>query len=1141
MQGRKEVGEATTRVFVNNQNTPFATVTIPTSPPREREKRFLGDSVYAELKRDTFASLGKGDKDSTGVAGLTSLRRNVRNMPGIMMEDVHPQLEDVYQRVMRRLQRKANYDEIGCPSLAVQFGIVDPTDEERSREKNEHDSDEPHTSAHSSSSNGAHVKTGAPRRKQRGRGLPRSAVLNSTGSDAEDDTFFLSQQPCPKTLRMVLEQVNATVTEKLRLADTGSLKNCLCFVFECRTMLERLLKEIPSYSQFQGEGERLPTAPQMQEMYQEFRRVPVVLPSAQFEKEASNGRVVASVLYNGLHPQSSLLAAGGEPSQPRQPEVRVSADSTPVNAGEDSAFETPGFEAGGEPPKVAHLGGVAIVIPPTYGKSMRTQQNGGRPMRAGAGMESRGNARFFGADTGRATSAVHPLSRDEPLDRKGAEEPAPILAASTTSNQAAPAVARNSGSVSTSGMDAAATAGAIVNSLLHAERERLVKQVFSVATLTDINNMSVVNREDYDELQAYARTLVVEIEERKQEVRALQEQLNEEREYTTQKRKVVQYLRETLYKECNILRSQLSVAQQKQIQYQSLLKEQQQALAHAASAMNAEGRGGTSVSTHEVTRLPNISSARFAQNEASVMGLSLAPGVQSFRRANLNVSAVSMARGSVNMEENEEGNSSVVAGSVSALTPSQRFSVEITAIQSLLDLVLLAVENDQVLPANAVRGKNVNTSLLANTMRDDEHHREEKLRNEFSERQREAKQNYSLGRAQMATLLSMKEQQIENMKKFSDMQFLGNYWEEKCSVLRSELRRIRKAVQEDLSTLKQFLVTTMETIIKRVYVVDSSLGENQTLFATQSALRDVISSAHSLLLPMLTTEYERGYHPWPLKLRNTMDPFSRMIKARYGDAQMILVREEMNALSSLYVAVHHYVMKNVVSPVLKRPLPGKTLRNLCALMSMNNGTSAELWTQIRVKYTRELGFQKSIAELNMLIVSLMYRQRIITERSAEAMQRAGMDPRLSGIPVQRTVNRIAERLHKAVADRAALRKRRQENARDVYRIWKKQQLDVYEGYPPPTPPQRLVVAEMDPHKHDVLLTAPPIVPRSKSNLETPPALSTSQPVNFWNRMLSTSVEGRWLMEEGAPPSVEENLSRGEQELPQGAQEAPSWS
>ncbi|RNF04548.1 hypothetical protein TraAM80_05146 [Trypanosoma rangeli] len=511
----------------------------------------------------------------------------------------------------------------------------------------------------------------------------------------------------------------------------------------------------------------------------------------------------------------------------------------------------------------------------------------------------------------------------------------------------------------------------------------------------------------------------------------------------------------------------------------------------------------------------------------------MAPGFHSSRRFNPNVSFVSMIRGSVNAEENEDGNCSDVGGGASAVVQTQRLSVEIMAIKSLLDLVLLAVENDQVLPANVARCTNVDVSLLTSTMRNDQHHREEEMRKEFSERQRQAKQNYSFGRAQMAALLSMKEQQIDNMKKFSDPRFLCNFWEKRCKILRSELRHIRKAVQEDLTSLRQFVVTTMEGIIKRVYVVDSSLSENQALFATQSVLRDIISSAHSLLMPMLTTEYERGYHPWPIKLRNTIDPFARMVRARYGDSQMMLVREEMNALGSLYVAAHHYVMNHVVTPVLKRPLPGKTLRSLCALLSMNKGTSAELWMKIREKYAHELSFQRSIAQLNMSIVSLMYHQRIITERSAEAMREAGMDPQLSGIPVQRTVNVIAEKLHKVVADRAALRKRRQENARDVYRIWKKQQIDINEGYPAPTLPQRLVVAEMNMQRKDFLSTIPPMPAHMENNSEGQSVFSTKQGANFWGRMFSTTTaQGKDLAEE-------DTSSSEEQELPQGAPGASS--
>ncbi|KEG09921.1 hypothetical protein DQ04_04441030 [Trypanosoma grayi] len=1088
------------RVFVNNQNTRTATVTIPTSPMRRSQVRAKG-GAYAELKRGAQRA-NTGDGCNVKVATKSS----IKGSGGIRRSEVHPQLEDVYQRVMRRLQAQANYEEIGLPSLAVQFGIVDASPDERSRDRNEWDMEDNRTSERSASS-GATVARGGSA-KRRGPQLPR--VVHSTKAEHDDDTLFLSQQPCPKTLRLVLEQVTATVAEKLRIADTGSLKNCLRFVFESRTLLDRLLKEIPTYSHFQGEGERLPTAMQLQELYQEFRRQPVVLPSATYARDTANGRVVACVgdERNGP-PNAAELAGGAEGSQPplplpavlqqqqqQVPKAQVSIQGASGQAqGPFAPLETTSRFGIPEPPKsVALPGGIAVPIPATYAKSTRSRQGGGgKPHQAGSSV---------------ATSFhVSPASTEASF-RSRADGRGPSHDKIAETARLDDAASMGGGAASLQATHRAAS-----------ERCCRATQEVAVGVLTEINNATVVSRDEHNALRAYAEKLEVEIEERKQEARELVEQLEEERAYTSQKRKVVQYLRQTLYKECSVLRSQLSAAQQKQIQYQSVIKEQQQTLSHAAYA---DARSGASVSAYESPRYPNSSVMRPNTYESSVTMMSLTPGLHSHRRMNPNASVFGFTRNSLHAEEHEDGNTSTVGGGAGngAATPIQRVSVDISAINSLLDLVLLAVENDQMLPNNVSKAKNANMTIIASAMTDDPHARQLKMKNEFEERQRQMKQSYTLSRVQTSNLLAVKDQQIECLKSSSEIQFLSEYWKEKAGVLRQELRRIRNAVQEELNNLKLFVLKTMSSIANHARVVDTTLRDNHSLHNTQSTLRDIISSARTLVVPMLTTEYARGYHPWPIKLRNTMDPFAHMVQARYGEGQLLAVREEMNALSDIYVAVHQYVMRSQATPQLKRPMPGRTLQRLCALLALNRATTSDVWLQIREKYTQERELQRRIAELNMSVVMLIFRQRIMTERSADAMQEAGMDPRLIGLPAQRTINMIAEQLHKVVAERAVLRKQRQDNARDVYRIWKSKQIDIYENYPPPTVPPRLVLGESDAVREGaVMMTQFGNVRKSSESLRRSISLQ-GRGNAFWERMLSTSDEGRNLVElHESPPNT----------------------
>ncbi|ORC86114.1 uncharacterized protein TM35_000301540 [Trypanosoma theileri] len=1175
MQQDEEDEEEEVRVFVNNQNTRSATVTIPKLTKRRQTR--IGDGFKHSgrnfgglaMAGQSSSAADDGNKNSSSTE-----KKNTRATASIVQGDIHPHLEDVYQRVMRRLQRRANYEEVRCPSLAVQFGIVDAADDEKSRERSDWDLDDHHTSLVSTSSSTTAGKSSFPRRRHpqphthSGKETSRGLTNTRSTVDPLDDTGFLSQQPCPQTLRLVLEQVTGIVADKLRMADVGSLKDCLRLVFESRAMLDRLLKEIPSYSQFQGDVERLPTAIQLHEIYQEFRQKPIVLPSASYVRDPVSGRVVATVGEVGDDAYSSTpTRRSNEMKQPQpleqqqeeEEEERKEEEKEKDHDKERRSTISPGTPSSppmplantptpGErsPPnslshvkKVALPSGISLTIPANYAKSSRTRQNTGRPSH-GNKSTSGHPSRLTSAHGERAEDGRHSSMKEKRTDTSPSR-PGTAGSASASAPSTSVSVANTVANVNTVGTSSSTTrlggngnTPALMQTIPPTERWRQATQQVSAGVLTDINSSTVVSREEYEELIAYSKKLEVDIEEQKREIKELTKELNEEKAYTSQKKKVVQYLRETLYKECSVLRAQLSTAQQKQIQYQALLKEQQQqqVMAYAASLEGrggggGGGGGGANASVYEHSRLPTIGSTRTQGNETSVMMMSVSPGLFSVRRANPNVSVFSVARQSLNTDDhNNETSHSVIGGTsicLGSAAPNpvvqqqqQQISIDIGAIQSLLDLVLLAVEKDQMLPGNVSKAKHANMNIIASAMEDDPHLREQKLREEFAERHQQIKQSYTLNRVQTTNMLAAKDEQIKYLKKSSDLHFLRRYWQEKGELLRSELRRLRYGVLDELDNLKHFVVTTMESIANRARVVDTTLRDNHSLYSTQSALRDIISSARSLLLPMMTTEYVRGYHPWPLKLRNTMDPFSHMVKARYGDGQLLMIRDELNSLSDIYVMLHHYVMKSDKILQMKRPMTGKTLEQLCSAIVLNGAATAEIWIQVREKYVREREFQKKIAKLNVSLIALLYQQRILAERSTEAIREAGMDPRLISLPAQRTINKIAENVHKVVTERAQLRKQRQDNARDVYRIWKTKQIDVNEGYPPPTNQQRVVLGEVDVFRQGSMVALPlsgSIRIRTGTDSLVRTSIIQGQAKSFWERMLSTSVEDRSLIEQ----------------------------
>ncbi|EAN79368.1 hypothetical protein, conserved [Trypanosoma brucei brucei TREU927] len=1062
------------RVFVNNQNTRVATVTLPTLTKRSGGRALDGatDNSDSDGSREDMRDLN----------GYQTLKNAGKTLSS---KDVHPRLEGVYHRVMRQLQWRANYGSVGTPPLGIRLGVESDKDSkvpERTFEQEElMNSNMSLTSTLLPEATPSLVKK-RPSSQSVGKNLILSSPMKG---DEGDEGALLAQQPCPKTLRLIVEEVTNTIVEKLKIAQIGSIKSCLCQVFESRALLDRLLKEIPSYSQFQGDGERLLTPMKLQELYQEFRKQPTVLPNACYVRDPVNGSVLACT--------GDMCAAANDPEVPP-------VDEQPVPQQQEQVAEQPktlmssqftlcqqsvsltGTWVGSEAKKPLQMNFAEAAIPATYGKSSRIPQNVESPSKNKApDMKLKFAPRPAAIVT--SGSIQQDLSSEvSTVGREGGD---------LTREHSAPT--SSSRSHCTSKLDtqyAPLSGGGKPKELSEVAKCHQETRYVSVGVVTDSNSTTTVTCEKYDELVRYVESLHVDIEEKKREIKLLKEELSEEQQYTSRKKKVVQYLRETLYRECSALRSQLTIVQQKQIQYQTALKDQQRSLTgmqaspiyfqSPAGVCGGDRKRNNSFSRGEFWRPPSsgvsrpgaYESSRGLNNSASDLTRRPTPGsAQSHRRhgthsdendENASVDDPSTDIGSSYTTRNMNAYDGRGGGLNRSMSMTRDvISIDCTAVQSLLDLVLLAVENDQVLPASASKARNANMEIIGKAMVTDPETSERRARKHFELVQRKMKENYARSRGELLAALNTKEREITKIKNATDKQYLEKFLREQVDELRSSYRRIRRATVENLSELWNSVYLMMDGILNRATVVDASLRDNEKLYTSFTALQDLVSAGTSLIGPMLTTEYGRGYHPWPLKLRNTSEPFRVMLRARYGETQLQPIHEEMSAFNDLYVNAHQYVTRNHVVPQLKRPAVGPTLRQLCALLVLNSATTNEVWQQVSEKYGREKNLQRHIALLNFSLVSLMYRQRVLADRSAAALREAGMDMKLIGLPVQRRVNRIAEELHKVIAERSTVRRQRVDNARDVYRIWKATQINIYEGYATPAMPPRLTLVRCD--------------------------------------------------------------------------------
>lgn len=1143
----------------------------------------------------------KGNRDPSGAPseqGKTPLGGVQTNLPADEDTSLHPNLEAIYSRVMRRLQRELNYEELHRVSLADQYGVALDFDEggelpgsfqaetstgtdavlggaaaaaaaaaNKSSPSGGVSSPQSHSPQNQSTSRypgGATAQDGSGhtsmiirygRRQnsarsptngnaggsfgQEGVGAgslgPPGVGEGGAGTTFEDIEQALASQPCPRTLRLVLQQVQKTLLNKMAMAERGSMKDCLRLTFESRALLDRLLKEAPTYIAFPEDPDSLPfsagrrgtsprlTGHKLQEMYQEFRRKPVLLPKAGYTQDRATGAVDAALDFSqevalGLHPNMSSVSAWQRSTGPGAGEDGNTSPDTlyrPSTAvpPPPTAADGPGSKANANNPKgfVSHLANVAnevihnggknpslsigsgfadaeggggsgaVVLPATYGKSSR-----------------RANA---SSNTGSGLSQeAHTASQNDSTQSVSRTNDSQLHCGSST--------AIPSGNVSVPTMDTGSSpsqeseAASGKQGHSHVRRAKGVSaalSVVSVGTITDENASNTITQEAYDDMKHYAQDLEVQLAEARSTHDDLTSKLLYEESYVDSRRRVMSYLRETLIRECNMLRSQLSFAVHREHQLQQTIREKQQAITTLSShnntnansngvgngngdgvlagspsrsfagpslafsrARNAGGGGGNSIA---FAPRQSISVAGMMNaNEESCSHISAAtassPGVtraakytsstNNSHNANTGAGGNASTFGEANNSECGADANGGRANAHLSTTAAALASHDITSMQSLLDLVLLAVENDEVFPTGLGSVRALGPELVKHTMTKDLKHEADALRAQFEEKSRRLQDAISTQRIRNNYTIIAKDKEIARLEKLTDLSYVEKTLREKIADLRMELRKLRNQVQESLQGFRIMQTAVTSSILNRARVMDQTASDNAVLQNTQDALKDLIEAAYSLLSPMLTTEYAQGgYHPWPLKLRNTTDPLAHIIKSRYGPAEVVRLREQLTTLSEMYIAIHKFVTRQTTYPDPSHPLVGEPLRLLCSRLVLNTRSATDVIFEVRQRYDREMHLQRAIAKLSFRLLWNVYLQRAYTERAVSALTQARMDPYTTTLPVARQVNELAALRGSLTHQRNTLLKERLDNAKHVYRLWREKDIDIYNGFGAP--------------------------------------------------------------------------------------------
>ncbi|CCW61865.1 unnamed protein product [Phytomonas sp. EM1] len=964
---------------------------------------------------------------------------------------------------------------------------------------------------------------------------PGLSRRNSTHEDTmskistSDVERSLALQPCPLPLQLVIQYVQKTLADKLALAEISSLENCLRFVFESRALLDRLLREIPTYTSFPPQDQldtgALPyisrrrkepslanaggsdtersstggTFPNMrlQELFQKFNKTPVLIPRGRYVQDEETGAVIAELDRSQEEALQKASGSGFEPhgnlarplsaSQMQSAPLSVSGSgNSPIikaiydmyvkrnrelagDASEqsNSALEvnsTLGFDSG-------------LQLPLTYGKSsrLRKELENFQPPNEITWRASRMGPSSMA--TGRLDSA--------PID--------PFSGATLAMMSITP----GSGFSQSHGQFSHANTALPVG--------KIAKQTVNVATMTEItDDTQIISLTEYKKLEDQIDALKLELEESAQASKTLAQKLQEESSYTERKAHIIQYLRETLMQECNLLRRQLVMPRREPRSHNGspFIRMVEGGNGNQATSFHNGHERGSGHSTPIHNEHPHTPPGGSLVGRSLPMGLSRAStmlsvnypahmGVHSSnaasaeghpgRKGNLHEHGKHSSVGMVSYTGNAPhtphpqpretlGNASSMhdlGAAIPSLAMNQHQPYptaavqEVASIQSLLDLALLAVESDQTFSVSTnklekLRG--IPGAFAGMELKMDPQAQKEKMRVEFDEKFRRLRESFLTEKLMHNHIINEKDNEIERLRGLIDLRVMQNTLEKNIKDLRKGVQKLRTFVMQELNSFRNLLDASVASISNFAKLLTQIRQDSEVVENSLNAMRQLVDSSYALFYPMLTEEYKRGFHPWPLRQRNTQDPFSHIIKVQYGPSEVVRLRDSINTMNILYVAIHRFAMMHIVVPDPSRPAFGKPLHTLCSGIALSWTTTMNLVLEVRHRYQNELQYCRQMARINMKIMWNIYLQNAYSERSIKAIVEGNMNPHTTTLPVAKRVNQLAAERAVLARERNAVCKERMENARCVYRIWRERHIDITRIGTPISKPTHLLPA-----------------------------------------------------------------------------------
>lgn len=933
---------------------------------------------------------------------------------------------------------------------------------------------------------------------------PHLVGVAGSGVEAEGDGSFGSF-PCPSTLRFAIDFCRSSINDKLMLASTGNMKDAMRAVFHCRALLDKMLKEVPTFSEF-TEGGVAPTRP--------------IAQTRSGDTSYSSGR--------------PLNRSGAQPTKSPTVVANANGFGLPTKVAQEAQSYLNEFRTEAIPFLEA---GFTEDI--TSGKVTAVMM-GERGFESGLLHQDSTMANLASP---MASTSTFTGDEKKPIHKVPATlVPAPPQQPQQQQQQHTLTDKNLSWRLRTAGL----LVGLPTNTTKEEQRVMsfITQQTEKTAqyTQTDTSLRDMVSVELHREALQTIDVLKGTIHEQTRLMRSIQDQLELSQAALYSRSSVISHLRSTLLRECTHLRRELIRLGGGDVtdrigffgggtvlhpDASGTLKRTDTQASGGSTSRFSKSASPSHMSAPANTTLGQVmldgsqspvddenlmrkDSGSSPRGSASVVMATNShqgkppqhPSVTSPSVINGGVVLMpSSPKGSVEIPHSITGGGrqhivsiSSSCGDPQPLTPEQRPDT-LAATFSLLDTVLLAIESGKVLnedfcvvsPLEDYRnntgdalstalpstydGRSLNAvtsertrlplSLVPSTplqgatredapadgrMVDNAHMQAIKLYDHLNERNKEWKASFLRMQASFQLALRRKDREIKMIKARTDLDKLRSDVFAEITLAKEDMMNIRSGISDALEVLRDEFGRFMSQTEILLSTLGKEVKESRAAVTYHKAALDLPRAMCEIIQPMIYSEFAVGVHPtWNCAEQQNSDPlWTHMLHAHGADAAHDL-RTDIQRAQQLLLYLQRYVSQSHAMPHVNRPVTGAPLNKLASLLIISQSCSNDLAVKIREVVEMDYYHSQQMARFSFRLKAVTFYQQVLTLRARNALLKGGINPDAAPLPVRHKVARIGEKATSLRNLRQAVTKARLDNARKLWRLWQESGIDIWHG------------------------------------------------------------------------------------------------